>query len=476
MSTQIAEQDTDKDPMQFATERVRSPRRLRSQAGMALPMAIGIMMVLSISIGTVIVTTTANQGSTKRATADDKALTLAEAGLNNALSVLYASSNPTSASAVTSGSTSLNGGTSSYTGSLSGTTWTVTGTGTVPSPVAGGGNVTRSTSIKVDVGLNPGSPWYYTFTSTGGGCMSLKKDAVITTPLYVNGNLCLGKDNVITGSPLVVTGTVSMGNGATIGTPGAPLAQAHLVGGCTGGATHPCTTADDVYATLLDQTSPGLSKPPVDLTTWYAQAKPGPSNSCTTGSVPGNFDNDGNGPNNSRAAFDLLPAAAYDCRVTDGSGNIVGRISWVPGSPGTLTVVGTIFFDGGISISGDAVYQGRATIYASGSVDFGMGATLCGISGCTSGWDWNTNLLMLVSGSTASGDTFTMNKDVIFQGMAYANGNFSAKKDAVIWGPIIANDMDFAKDGAIGTYPSTVPPGAPGAAGNLTPTQGSWRG
>ena len=31
----------------------------------------------------------------------------------------------------------------------------------------------------------------------------------------------------------------------------------------------------------------------------------------------------------------------FDCRWYDGSGNLVGRLTWVDGNPGTLTVQGT---------------------------------------------------------------------------------------------------------------------------------------
>jgi Tfp pilus assembly protein PilX len=453
-------------------------RTLRTQAGIALPMAIGIMMILSISLGTVVVLTQSNQSAARRGTADDRALTLAEAGLNNALSVLYAAPDPTSSSAVGSASESMNGGTASYTSSLSGMTWTLTGTGTVASPVAGGGNLTRKTTMQVTVGITPNSPWYYTFADSTSSCMDLKKDAVISTPLYVRGNLCLGKDGIITGSPLAVDGTLTLASGATVGSAGAPIAEAHLVGGCTGGAVHPCSTTDGVYATTLSTTSKSLTKPAIDLDYWYLQAKPGPSNSCSIGSVPGNFDNDGNGPNNSRAAFDLMPGSAYDCRVTDGSGTVIGRLTWTPGSPGTLAVAGTIFFDGNISVADNAygVYTGRATIYSSGTVHFGKDSRLCGVVACDSTWNWNTNLLMLVAGSASSGETFTLEKNVTFQGQAYAVGDFSSKKDANLWGPVIADELDFAKDAGVGTFPSTVPPGAPGADTVINPVSGTWRG
>ena len=51
------------------------------------------------------------------------------------------------------------------------------------------------------------------------------------------------------------------------------------------------------------------------------------------------------------SAVNLTPALAYDCQVKDAQGNLLGRLAWTPGSPGTLTIAGTIFFDGNIAFS-----------------------------------------------------------------------------------------------------------------------------
>lgn len=38
----------------------------------------------------------------------------------------------------------------------------------------------------------------------------------------------------------------------------------------------PCSAADRVYATTITTTPESLTRPPVDMATWYAAAKPGP--------------------------------------------------------------------------------------------------------------------------------------------------------------------------------------------------------
>ena len=62
--------------------------RLRDERGISLVVALGITMVLSISVGSMVVYTTSSQRQASRSNADQLALALAEAGLNNAMAVL----------------------------------------------------------------------------------------------------------------------------------------------------------------------------------------------------------------------------------------------------------------------------------------------------------------------------------------------------------------------------------------------------
>ena len=62
--------------------------RLRDERGMALVMALGIMLVLTITLTTVITFTAAGSRDSHRVNAGQKATALAEAGVNNALAVL----------------------------------------------------------------------------------------------------------------------------------------------------------------------------------------------------------------------------------------------------------------------------------------------------------------------------------------------------------------------------------------------------
>ncbi len=64
---------------------------LRDERGIALIMSLGILFVLTISLGTVIYVTSASARHAEHSNAGQKAYALAEAGVNNAFAVLNAS-------------------------------------------------------------------------------------------------------------------------------------------------------------------------------------------------------------------------------------------------------------------------------------------------------------------------------------------------------------------------------------------------
>jgi hypothetical protein len=445
-----------------------------SADGYVLPMAIGTMLILAICAVTVVVLSSANQTATARANNDEKALTLAEDGVNNAMAVLAAADAPLDPSAVGSASSLRDGGTAAYTGSLAGSTWTLTGTGTVPSATAGAGDVTRTASVQVTVSTN-GTAWQYLFSDDQSSCLVVADAATVAAPVYTRGDLCLGSGARVLGAPVQVEGTVTMAAGASIGAAGSPVSDAHLVGGCTGGAPdpHACTAADGVYATTLDQTAAGVTKPAIDLSGWYANARPGPSNPCTSGSVPGGFDNDP-ALNRSRGAFDPTSGGAYDCQYWAG-GKLVGRLAWSPATS-TLTALGTIFFDGPVTFGANVTYSGRATIYSSSTIAVGSGVHVCGVPACDATWSPNTNLLVLVAGDPAAADGADLGDDAVFQGAVYAVTDYRAGAHVQNWGPVVARQVSLTDDAGQTVPLGSLPPGAPGAALTIHTVSGTWRG
>ena len=467
-------------------------RRLNgNERGFALVMAIGIIVVLAIIGVTLASYSVSNLRATSHATGSQRAFALAEAGLNNAAGILSTAGNdPTNASLLPSAASpridTAEGGTVSYWGSYNAAAriWTVTGKGTVRNPNQAS-SIVRTITQQYSVNSVPS--WKYIYMDNPNGCLSLANTVQITQPLFVRGSLCMDNSSMVTSSasPVTVGGTIQTNNSASVGTSGSHLAVLHIGGGCrygtSGSFVTPCTSAHHVYADSQDGTiDSSITKAPIDLALWYANAKPGPSNNCTTGSFPGGFDNDTT-LNHSRAAVDLLPASAYDCVFSSG-GTTVGRIAWTPGSPGTLIVQGTIFFDGDINLSGQAkaVYTGRAAIYSSGTVTIGNSTQLCGayLSGACdwNAWNPDVNLLVIIAGSTTVAPDFTLSQSGMFQGGAYAATDFTEGNTARQQGPIQANNITLSNPGQTG-YPgqASVPYGAPGGA-VVAPVGGTWAG
>lgn len=467
-----------------ASARTRIRRLLASEQGIAMVMAIGMMVVLLLVGVSLTYYVTQNQHSAAYSTGAQQSHALAEAGLNNAFSSLYNAADPFNAGAVPVRSATLAAGTAAWKGTLEGTIWKLEGTGTVRNP-AGGLPIVRKVTNRVRAVYQGDSRlWGYLYSDATSGCMSVKNNSLITSPLYVRGNLCVAENAHITGSPLQVEGTVDIGNNGSIGYPQAPIAVAKLRGGCItkNGGTRDCGTSDDVYATTITRVTDGLQKPPIDLAGWYQKAAPGPASPCTVGSVPGGFDTDG-ALNRSRGVFDLTPATAYDCRAGDAEGYLNGRIGWTPGVggvPGTLVISGTVFFDGDIIVNNNAnaIYQGLGTIYASGTIALSSGAKLCAVAACDATWDPTENVLMLVAGAPLPGFGFTLWNGSVYQGGAYVVADYNLQNTAVNWGPVIANQLDIANNSGQTITITVLPPGTPAETINpvLEPLPGNYKG
>jgi Tfp pilus assembly protein PilX len=488
---------------------------LLGECGIALPMALGIMMVLSIALVTVLELSSSGQRSSNISKAKQVALAVAEAGLNEAHAVLQNAADPTSSSALPascdtppSPDVSAEGGTACYWGSLGGSTWTISAKSTVQNP-SGGAAITHVVSEQVAVSSQPATTannpaWNYLYSDSPTGCMILQSSVRIRQKVYVKNDLCLGSSAQITSEAgeVSVGGEITIDSSAWIGfiTPLPTLNLGSTSAGCRKGAfdsqgnpigggsfSYPCTLLHQVNATTQNHTVPSVDKPPIDLPGWYANAKPGPSHPCTSSTgVPPTFENNSVMDNTSPTVNPI--GAAYSCSVAGG-----GSISWVPGDPGTLTVNGTIFVDGDIVMVGStrARVVGRGTIYTSGRVVMDSSIRLCGVfsgSDCnfTAGaWDPDVNLLTLVAGSGTSGlpsDTYAveLNSSVQWQGAIEAAGDYLQTSSAVSQGPVIARQIYY--DSSIGTVAAPfdeLTPGAPSSssgAATLTPVPASWRG
>src|SRR2546430_7990950 len=123
--------------------KVRVLRRLGEERGIALVIGLGAMIVLGMVVVTVIESTTANSRTSYMHDARNAASTFAEAGINDAASVLnvpahnaldpnvFCPDGQTSPCSVTE---TMAGGTVTYTAILTGSTWKVTSVGSVRNP------------------------------------------------------------------------------------------------------------------------------------------------------------------------------------------------------------------------------------------------------------------------------------------------------------------------------------------------------
>ena len=321
-------------------------------------------------------------------------------------------------------------------------------------------------------------------------------------------NLYVGRKFKVTGSNSSPIGT---GQAAPAACGTGCIAQATIVGGCidTRGISVVCSLHGDptkrsnqsgygagVYAAAHSSTQNNIPSPTIQ-TAWYANARPGPATGCNdptnpdathpnsaypAGYTAATFKSavfDGNYPamNGSVGTLDFLNFGSFDCRYYDGN-TLVGELKWVPGSPGTLTVFGTIWVDGSLSFSGNsdyAVVQGRGTIYATGTVSFAGQAKICETpktgSPCLGNYDESQNLLVLVAYNNGSHTTqgFSLTGQNTFEGVAFTNGIFGEGGNATLHGPVLADTANMAGNGDTRTI-INPPPGSPGAPYDETVT------
>ena len=163
--------------------------------------------------------------------------------------------------------------------------------------------------------------------------------------------------------------------------------------------------------------------------------------------------------------MNLTPASSYSCQTWSGT------LSWNVATH-TLTVAGAIFIDGNVTV-GDGVldqYNGQATLYVNGTLDFGMNKLCGGIYGsaCDFGaWNPNTEMLIFVVYGTAGGASdygITLDNNAQFQGGLYSRHSVLLDNNVQTDGPMIAANFDLMNNMTAKPFPviDTVPIGTPG--------------
>jgi hypothetical protein len=492
-------------------------RRMANDDGFALVLALGMTVVLSMMTVTVIASSSSNERQSNFSKGRTDAYSLAEAGINNALSVLNGpNTNALQQSALpsteaTATQKAYSDGNSKWWGILTGNSWQLHGVGLVRNTsLPGAPDLRKEISATVDViasltqPLNTNQWDYIMSTGTGAACDQTIADgsntgnpATVLSRVYVMGNLCLGTNQGgrahLDAGPVMVKGKLYIDESSSgVGSSGSPINELHVGQGCkylNNTLHNPCQQGaggsgkDNVWSSMIDSNVPNITAPVADWDGWYASAKPGPMQACTTSTgSPPQFDNNTTRNysvyNASTTAFNLTPASSYSCTVTDQYNNVTGKLDWNAGTK-VLTIAGTIFIDGSAKIANGALnqYNGQGTIYLSGTFEMTTGSKLCGaISGTNcdfASWNPNTELIGIVANGNGvqipSGTSIYL-KDAQFQGAFYATNNVRLEGTTRTDGPMVGKEIELGYNVSTSSatadgFPliTTVPVGLPGA-------------
>src|SRR5437879_6373541 len=181
-------------------------RRLRDEQGFALVVALGVTVALSMMVITVIESTSANSRTASMQSARGAARSLAEAGINDAASVLnvpahnaldpnvFCPDGQVSPCPVTE---TMDGGSVTYTAILTGSSWQVTSVGAVRNPTGVNAPALKWT-LTATIGVKPtltqplnNPAWNYVYAThapTPGVCDEIiQQSVIVSSPLFVSG-------------------------------------------------------------------------------------------------------------------------------------------------------------------------------------------------------------------------------------------------------------------------------------------------
>ena len=483
--------------------------RLRhEEEGVALVLALVVMSVLALTTTALILNSVVNQRGSYSSLQERQAFYLAQAALAYAEGKVYSSA--TTHVAPPAGQQQLphqpGNGNATYAMSVAsnGTTWTMTGTGTVD-------GVTRTISAQAYVPSAGASSsyqlWNYLYADDTSGqatntCeTTIQGGVTVSVPVYVRDNLCITGGAHVTGSSLTVDGNLAVTGGANVGTSSKPLDSIEVGGSptttaCTNGSHGSFTPGTgwcdglhaSIYASAVGASPPANpGMPAVDFAGAYATQAGLAQNGCPAGLL------DGDGTlNNSVSAAALFPYSyyptplSYDCKI--GSNELKWQQSSTSSSNGTLTITGTFYVDGSLSLSnGQAVvYKGLGTLYLTGGATINGGASFCGIAGCTGYWDTSTNAIILVARcwANATGTTLLTPGCVHISGGAHVQVGVFAQTGYQIdgggsnMGPVVAKDL-YLTGGSSTLIPfdqDNMPPGTPQTAHTPADPPSNWAG
>ena len=453
-------------------------KRLRQEDGIALVMALGMMIVLVIMVASMISFTSASSRNSRVSNSRVDAQSIAEGGISAAVSIINKAANVSSptilgCTADASGSNSVlpctdvainvPGGTAYihgiYTQGQSATgAWTITSYGSVRNPT-GSSNLTKTMTATLSITgggqSNNISVWNYMYSTSppGSGCEVdiTGNNVIVNVPVYITGDLCISGnnagiiENTANGGQKIdvrVGGKVVIGgNNASVGTSAHPITSGYSALGCAStinGTPHPCTTADSWYVGTTD--TPLTATPPTaDYPGSYSSASPGPSHVCDTTLTPSPnltgatnvFDNDGT-MNGTNPTFNLTPNSDYNCVTAATTSCPSGQMLKWNHTTHLMTICGTMFFDGNVTFTdGSGMYHGTGTIYVNGVFQLtGNNSSLragcpsspaspthqCAFNSTGNEWNPNKDMLLVVTNKPGATSVDMTGNNVQFQG------------------------------------------------------------
>lgn len=308
----------------------RATARLRDESGVALILALVVVMTLTISVAALTTLASTNERAFGRDRQDVRALNSAEAGLNGAIAKLKAS--PASTTSIPNLSGSIDSGNWAYTtsrtqpdptGHPNEYLWTITATGTSPN-----GSVTRQVQTQVKQTITPGTSTVTTTvpqsavysyglymgdpnsdcTVSGGNLFN--GSTAVTVPIYVGGSLCLTGGSSIAEPASSPGGTLTLyvgkkfktqGPSSPVGTTTKRIASATIVGGCLAGTNsvscsqlgnpNNCPSGggcgSGVWANTYSSTQNPIPKPTIDAPRYYTDPSTISSTGCNANPLNG---------------------------------------------------------------------------------------------------------------------------------------------------------------------------------------------
>jgi hypothetical protein len=482
---------------------------IRSETGQSLVLALIVMSALTISIGALISYTTGNESQFGRDRQAARAFHVAEAGVNNGLSLLVNNDdNNVQAVGTTLGpyAVSMDGSEGSYTltkyaktdtpclqtAGTATSCWLISGSAISPD-----GKITRTiqeTAYWLAAStINPTNGNYgLVVDNQGAACVDTQGTVNLTIKdVWISGDFC-PSGNVGLLPPAAHTGSVYIGgvyegkNNVSIGSSSLPYASVDIVGGCTVQGS-PQICSDSANSNVWSDGPPSVDPsdfelPDVGAVATYASGKWSTPN-CT----PANsfvFDND-TSANGSKSTTSLMSGSSFDCTVMDPTGTTpVGHLAW-DNATKQLSISGTIWIDGNLDLSNSGTYvkdsvvagANGGTIFVGGTVDGSSDITICGPIGsatpgpkCPGTWNPDLGILgLVVVNPNNTLDAFDRTGNGELDMEILVNQGYANTGGTVVMGPVMADTATMGGNGG-----SIVPTAPPTGFPVTNVTQATW--